>query len=252
MSEVKPKNKKTRKERTAVKDELAGLALKKNNTSSLGKANLSVAVYNQEGKETEKINLPAGIFGLKPKMSLIKQALEAQLANARVIHAKTKGRGEVRGGGKKPWRQKGTGRARHGSIRSPLWKGGGVTFGPTTEKIYAKKINKKMKRQALLMVLSGKARDNELVILDKIELPEVKTKQMDKILNNLTAVKSDLRKGVLIFLNEEQKDIMRAARNLPRIKTIAVDSLNIMDLLGKKYLIMTKGNIEEMSKIYKK
>jgi large subunit ribosomal protein L4 len=253
MPEVKPKIKKTRKERTAVKDELAGLALKKNNTSSSsGKVNLAVAVYNQEGKEAGKIDLPVGIFGLKPKMSLIKQALEAQLANARVIHAKTKGRGEVRGGGKKPWRQKGTGRARHGSIRSPLWKGGGVTFGPTTEKIYAKKINKKMKRQALLMILSGKARDNELVILDKIELPEVKTKEMDKILNNLTAVKSDLRKGALMFLNKEQKDIMRAVHNLPRIETIAAESLNIMDLLSKKYLIMTKGNIKEMEKIYKK
>src|SRR3990167_849107 len=129
-------------------------------------------LYNQKGEKVSSIELPKEVFEVPFNKDTVHQAFVTQLANSRVIHASTKTRSEVRGGGKKPWKQKHTGRARHGSIRSPLWVGGGVTFGPSVARNYEKKINKKMKRKALCMVLSAKARDHELIFLDELSLPE--------------------------------------------------------------------------------
>jgi large subunit ribosomal protein L4 len=207
---------------------------------------LQCSVYDQEGREVEKIQLPVEIFGVKRSKSLIHQAAVAQMANARQVLAHAKDRSEVRGGGKKPWRQKGTGRARHGSIRSPLWRGGGVTFGPTKERNFSKKINKKMRRKALLAVLSGKVRDNELIILDKLQISSPKTKEMIKIIGGLTKIKDDIRKGALIVLTEKDNNIIRAAKNISKFETISIGSLNVVDLLKKKYLIMTKKGIDEL------
>lgn len=211
---------------------------------------LLLPVYNLEGKETGRAQLPAEIFGLKVNGQLVAQAVQAQLANSRQKLAHTKDRGEVRGGGKKPWRQKGTGRARHGSIRSPLWVGGGVTFGPRKEKIFAKKINKQMKKQALLMVLSGKARDNEVILLDDLKISQPKTKEIAKIFDNLKKVNKDLGKGALVITPKNDEALVRASRNVVRLDTIGTSSLNVIDLLSKKFLIMPQESIETIKKTY--
>jgi large subunit ribosomal protein L4 len=211
---------------------------------------LSRSIYNQDGQEVGKIQLPAEIFGLKMNKDLVHQAVMAQMANSRQILAHTKDRSEVRGGGKKPWRQKGTGRARHGSIRSPLWRGGGITFGPTKERNFSKKINKKMKRRALLVALSGKAREGELIVLDDLRLSSPKTKEAAKIVSGLTKIKEDIKKGALIALVKKDENVIRAAKNIPKFDTIGMSSLNVVDVLKRKYLVMTRGEVEEINKIF--
>ncbi|MBU4031021.1 50S ribosomal protein L4 [Patescibacteria group bacterium] len=212
---------------------------------------LKEIVYNQEGEEVGKVNLPADVFGLEINQDLICQAVNAQRANARESIAHTKDRSEVSGGGKKPWRQKGTGRARHGSNRSPIWKGGGVTFGPTNERVFTQKINKKMKQKSLLMALSSKVKDEEIILLDKLDLTEAKTKKMAEILNKLkNGAKKDIDKGVLIVLPAVDQKIITASRNLPKIKTIQADSLNIYDILNYHYLLMPKKSIKVIQEFY--
>jgi len=214
---------------------------------------MNVKVYNQEGKEVGQADLPAEVFDVPMNKDLVHQAVVVQIASSRQVLAHTKDRSEARGGGAKPWRQKGTGRARHGSIRSPIWKGGGVTFGPTKERVFAKKINKKMKRKALLMVLSSKVRDKEMVLLDKLEIAEAKTKQMIEVINNLkTKLKKDLAKGALIVLSVSDQKIIRAIKNIPKIKTIRADSLNVVDVLSCRYLLMPQEAIEVIKKTYLK
>jgi large subunit ribosomal protein L4 len=210
---------------------------------------LKVKVYNLEGKEVEELKLDSAIFDVEINPALVHQVFESQRANARIKLAHTKTRSEVRGGGRKPWRQKGTGRARHGSIRSPIWKGGGVTFGPRTEREFGKKINKKMKRKALFMVLTDKVRENYLVILEKLELAKIKTKEMVKFLHKLP-----IKKGSKILLGLAHKDeiIAKSVRNLPRVKSILTDSLNIIDILNHDYLILDKEGIKKIIKVYKK
>lgn len=209
-------------------------------------------VYNQKGEKTGTIDLPAGIFNVEINPDLIRQVLAAQMANSRQISAHTKGRGEVRGGGKKPWRQKGTGRARHGSIRSPIWKGGGVTFGPTKEKNYKLKINKKMKRQALFMALTSKKNDDELILVDDLRVDEPKTKLVASIFNNLkNGTKKNLDKGTLVVLAKKDENFIRAVKNIPYLKTAPADSLNVVDLLSFKYLLMPEEAVGVIKEIYK-
>ena len=205
-----------------------------------------IKVYNQEGKEVGQTQLPAEVFGLPMNNDLVHQAVVAQMANSRQVLAHAKDRSEVSGGGKKPWRQKGTVRARHGSIRSPIWRGGGVTFGPTNNRNFSKKINKKMKRKALLMSLSGKAKDNEIIVLDELKIDEPKTKLAAKILDDLAKIKKDVRKGALVLMAEKNENAIRAIRNIPKLETIGSKSLNIVDVLKYKYLIMTKDGIEKI------
>jgi large subunit ribosomal protein L4 len=215
-------------------------------------AGLELAVFNQEGKEVAKINLPANIFGLRFNPSLVKQAYEAQMSQARIPYAHAKDRSEVRGGGKKPWRQKGTGRSRHGSIRSPIWRGGGATFGPRKDTVFAKNINKKMRRSALLMVLSGKARDNEIVVLDDLKLEQPKTKLMANVVKKLNDVKNDLGKGALVVMADKNENIIRATRNIPKFMTIGAQNLNIVDLLNHRYVLMPKSAIEIIERTFAK
>ena len=214
---------------------------------------MEVNIYNQNAEIVGKSDLPDSIFGVKLNSDLMHQALTAQLANARKSVAHTKDRSEVRGGGKKPWKQKGTGRARHGSIRSPIWKGGGVTFGPRKEKIYKVKINKKQKRKALFMALSSKINDKEMALLDKFEIGEVKTKKMAGILDMFSkAVWGNSRlKKTLVVLPQSDRKILLSTRNIPTAKIISADSLNIYDLLAYKYLIMPKDAIGIIEKTYK-
>lgn len=208
---------------------------------------MKIAIYNQEGKEVGSVLLPKEIFEVKVNPDLVHQVVISQMANRRKVIAHSKGRAEVRGGGRKPWRQKGTGRARAGSRRSPLWKGGGVTFGPTKERVFKKKINKKMKRKALLMALSAKAKNNLLLILDKLSLTEVKTKLMAKILKKLP-----IKGSSLIILPELDKNIIRAAGNLAEVETIEAKNLNALDSLSFKYLIMPKESIKMIKETFLK
>jgi large subunit ribosomal protein L4 len=264
MPVVNNKKKTINKKEKAVKKD-AGLGLEKKGAKfslspSLNKeertpkkeTNLEFPVYDSQAKEISKIQLNPQIFGLKINPDLINQAVEAQMSQARIAYAHTKDRGEVRGGGKKPWRQKGTGRARHGSIRSPLWRGGGVTFGPRKEKVFAKNINKKMRRAALLVVLSGKVRDNEMVVLDELKLAQPKTKLMAGMIENFKTIKNDLAKGGLIVMAQKDENIIRASRNIPGFMTIGVSNLNIVDLLKHKYLIMPKEAIGVIEKNFLK
>ncbi len=210
-------------------------------------------IHNQKGQEVGKANLPSEIFELKINSDLIHQVVMAQMANARNVIAHTKDRSEVSGGGVKPWRQKGTGRARHGSIRSPLWRGGGITFGPTKERNFKKKINKKMRRKALFMALSSKVKDNQMVLLDKLELVEAKTSQMSEVLNDLKLIfGSDFYKGTLIVLSEADETIIRASRNIPKIKTIGARNLNTLDVLNYKHLILLNDSVSLIKETYSK
>ncbi len=215
------------------------------------KKQIIVQIYDQEGKKKAKIDLNPKIFGLEINPDLIHQAVVVQMANSRQVVAKTKDRGEVRGGGRKPWRQKGTGRARHGSIRSPIWRGGGVTFGPTTDRVFSRKINKKMKRKALAMVFSGKLRDNELIILDDLKIDKPKTKLMidflSKFFKNLGI--GNYRSALLV-LPKKEENVIRASRNIPKFNVIAANSLNVVDILKHKYLILLKDDLKIIEKIF--
>lgn len=214
---------------------------------------MQVNVYNQNAEVIGKSDLPDNVFGVKLNADLMHQAMTAQLANARKPVAHTKDRSEVRGGGKKPWKQKGTGRARHGSTRSPIWIGGGVTFGPRKEKIYKVKINKKQKRKALFMALSSKVNDKEMALLDKFEIKEIKTKKMAGILDMFSkSVWGNSRlKKTLVVIPKSDKNTLLSARNIPAAKVIPADSLNVYDVLAYKYLIMPKDAVGIIEKTYK-
>lgn len=209
---------------------------------------IKAKVYNQAGKEVGEKELNEAVFGVEMKPEVVHQVVVAQNANKRLVLAHTKDRSEVRGGGKKPWRQKGTGRARHGSIRSPIWRGGGVTFGPTKERNFKQKINKKAKRKALFMALSEKAAEGRLVVIDKIELPEIKTKQMAAILGSLPSK----GQSALLALEKNDANIVKSASNIPKAKIILADSLNAADVIGKKFFVVTEKGIEKIEKTYLK
>jgi large subunit ribosomal protein L4 len=209
---------------------------------------MKVDTYDQQGKTIGQTLLPKEIFGVEVNPSLVHQVVVSQIANRRQVSAHTKSRAEVRGGGRKPWRQKGTGRARHGSRRSPLWKGGGVTFGPTKERVFKKKINQKMKRKALLMVLSAKAKNNLLILLDSLKIEKSKTKLMAEILKKLPCQ----GQSSLIALPAIDKNIIRAANNLVQTETIQAKDLNALDLLNFKYLIIPKIAIKVIKETFLK
>jgi large subunit ribosomal protein L4 len=212
---------------------------------------MKVKLYNSKGDNIGQAELPAEVFGLKMNKDLVHQAATIQAANSRKVIAHTKDRSEVRGGGKKPWKQKGTGRARHGSIRSPLWRGGGITFGPTKERVFSQKISKKMKRKALLISLSSKVKDEELVLLDKLELTEAKTKKMAELFKNLKEkIGKDFSKGTLIVLAKSDQPIIRASRNIPKTKILNADNLNVLDVLSHKYLLMLQEAVKVIEKTY--
>ncbi|MBI4101586.1 MAG: 50S ribosomal protein L4 [Candidatus Nealsonbacteria bacterium] len=209
---------------------------------------MKIPVYNQTGEEVGQALLPKEIFDVSLNADLLHQVVVSQQSNRRQVLANTKGRGEVSGGGRKPWRQKGTGRARVGSIRSPLWRGGGIAFGPTKEIIFTKKINRKMRRLALLMALSAKAKNNLLVVLDGLKLENPKTKLMVEILKKLPCK----TRPALIALPELDRNVVRAARNIPGIQTAEARNLNPLDLLSVEYLVMPKESIKTIKENFLK
>ncbi len=201
--------------------------------------------YDQQGKKLTQTRLPSGVFGLEPNKDLLFQVIVSQMANLRQGTARAKDRGEVRGGGKKPWKQKGTGRARHGSIRSPLWIGGGVTFGPVKEKNFKKKINKEMRRKALFQVLSSKAKEGFLIILDKLVSEDGKTKTMAKKLLSLPCK----GKGLLVVPKYEKK-IVLAVRNIEGFSITEAKNLNALQAASFRYLILPKESIKVIENIF--
>jgi large subunit ribosomal protein L4 len=209
---------------------------------------MKVKVYNQKGEIVKEIELPKEIFGLEINPNFLHQVIVSQMANRRQGTAHTKTRAEVSGGGRKPWPQKGLGRARHGSIRSPIWKGGGVAHGPRKEKNYKKKIPKKMRRKALFMALSSKAKDNELILLENLKIEKGKTKEITKILENLK-IKG---KSVLFALPSLDKKIILAARNIPKVSTVQAKDLNAFDVLNAKYLLMPLNSVEVIKETFLK
>ncbi|MFA5075816.1 MAG: 50S ribosomal protein L4 [Patescibacteria group bacterium] len=207
---------------------------------------MKTAVYNLAGDKVEEIELNPVLFDIEPNIAVIHQVVIAQEKNARKVLAHTKGRSDVRGGGKKPWKQKGTGRARHGSSRSPIWKGGGITFGPTKERNFKVKINQKMKNKALRMILSDKAKSDNLVVVDKWELAEMKTKLLNQILNKLP-VKN--QKTCLALASTDPK-LVQVVHNLEKVYALGANSLNVVDLLKYKFLLISKAALQEIEKIY--
>lgn len=200
---------------------------------------MKISLYNKKGKTEDKINIPGKIFNLEINSDLVYQVVTCQQSNRRQNSAHSKDRSEKRGGGKKPWRQKGTGRARHGSIRSPIWRGGGVTFGPRNERNYKKKINKKERRKALFITLSGKADDDLLIVLDKIEVKKPKTKELS-FLDILPCG----GESVLIATDKVDENLLLAARNIPNLKIMEARNLNALDILSYKYLIVTEKSLD--------
>jgi len=206
---------------------------------------LKAKIYNQKGTEAGSIDLPEKIFGAKWNADLVHQVVESMRSNKRAGTADTKGRGEVSGGGKKPWKQKGTGRARHGSSRSPIWVGGGVTHGPLAEKNYKRKISKKMRVVALYSVLSKKFKDGEVVFIDSLATKEMKTKNAIEVMKNLskaTGIKdftSTTKKiRALLAMSGKDENIQKSFRNIPALELEMLANINPMQVLNRKYLVI--------------
>ncbi|MBC7254741.1 MAG: 50S ribosomal protein L4 [Chloroflexi bacterium] len=200
---------------------------------------MQVPVRNMAGDTVDQIELRDDIFAIEPNVAVMHQALVRQLANARLGTHSTKTRAEVSGGGRKPWRQKGTGRARQGSIRAPHWTGGGIALGPKPRS-YAQKMNRKMRRLALRSALSVKAAEDQIVVLDSLEMPEPRTKEVSALLERL-----DIRdESVLVLLPEPSDNFELSARNLPFIKTLRANCLSVRDLLRYDRIVMTRGAVE--------
>lgn len=209
---------------------------------------MKTKLYNQKGQEIGDINLPKEIFEVKLNSDLLHQVISSQMSNRRQGTVQTKDRGEVRGGGKKPWRQKGTGRARHGSRRSPIWIGGGVTFGPTIEKNYKRVIPSKIRKKALFMVLSEKAKDGFVLPIDKLNASKIKTKEIAKDFKGLFLDKGS---GMVVLPNMD-KNLILSIRNIKKTRAIQAKDLNALDLLNYKYVIMSKESIAVVKETFVK
>jgi len=208
----------------------------------------TVKLYNQDGKSVGELELDAALFAVKANPALVHEAVIAQQASSREVLAHTKDRSQVAGTGKKPWKQKGTGRARHGSRRSPIWVGGGVTFGPTSERNFAVKMNRAARRKALAMVLTDKVASDKFVAIDSLVLKEAKTKSIAGIMKKLPLGS----KKTLLVLEPSNRLTARAAKNLPRVHAIAATSLNIVDLMSHDSVVASKEAIEVLTKTYKR
>ena len=202
-----------------------------------------VSVYNMEGKEVGNMDLNDAVFGVEINEHLVHMAVVQQLANNRQGTQKAKTRSEVSGGGRKPWRQKGTGHARQGSTRSPQWTGGGVVFAPKPRD-YSFKMNKKEKRIALLSALSSKVADNKIVVLDAFNLDEVKTKKFAEVMSNLKVDKA------LVVIEGENKNVVLSGRNIPTVKVSATNEINTYDVLKYDTLVVTKAAVEKLQEVY--
>ena len=203
----------------------------------------NVSVYNIEGKEVGSIELNDAVFGVEVNEHLVHMAIVNQLANNRQGTQSAKTRSEVSGGGRKPWRQKGTGHARQGSTRSPQWTGGGVVFAPKPRD-YSFKMNKKEKRAALCSALSSKVAESQIIVLDEFKLDEIKTKKFVEVMNNLKASKA------LVVLEGENKNVVLSGRNIPTVKTAFVNTINVYDILKYNTVVATKAAVASIEEVY--
>ena len=202
-----------------------------------------VSVLNMEGKEVGTIELNDAVFGVEVNEHLVHMAVVQQLANNRQGTQKAKTRSEVRGGGRKPWRQKGTGHARQGSTRSPQWTGGGVVFAPTPRD-YSFKLNKKEKRAALKSALTSRVQENKLVVVDELKLDAIKTKDFAKVLSNLNVDKA------LVVLEGSNENVVRSAKNIPTVKTAYTNTINVYDILKYNTVVVTKEAVNQIQEVY--
>ena len=202
-----------------------------------------VAVYNMEGKEVGSMDLNDAVFGVEVNEHLVHMAVLQQLANNHQGTQKAKTRSEVRGGGRKPWRQKGTGHARQGSIRAPQWKGGGVVFAPVPRD-YSFKLNKKEKRAALKSVLTSRVQENKFIVVDELKMDEIKTKTFKGVLDNLNAEKA------LVVLNDMDANVIASAKNIPTVKTTQTNELNVFDVLKYNTVVVTKDAVATIEEVY--
>ncbi|ADI25181.1 50S ribosomal protein L4 [Geobacillus sp. G4] len=202
-----------------------------------------VALYNQNGQTVGEIELNDAVFGIEPNKHVLFEAVIMQRASMRQGTHKTKNRAEVSGGGRKPWRQKGTGRARQGSIRAPQWRGGGTVFGPVPRS-YSYKLPKKVRRLAIKSALSSKVLENDIVVLDQLSLEAPKTKEMVKILNNLS-----VDRKALIVTDELNENVYLSARNIPGVKVVAANGINVLDVLNHDKLVITKAAVEKVEEV---
>ena len=203
----------------------------------------NVAVYNMEGKEVGSLELNDAVFGVEVNEHLVHMAVLQQLANNRQGTQKAKTRSEVRGGGRKPWRQKGTGHARQGSTRAPQWTHGGVVFAPVPRD-YSFKMNKKEKRAALKSVLTSKVQENKFIVLDELKLAEVKTKEMKKVLDNLKV------NNALVIIGDDSENVALSARNIAGVQTASVNTINVFDMLKYNTIIATKSSVASIEEVY--
>ena len=204
----------------------------------------NVSVYKMEGKEVGKIDLSDAIFGVEVNEHLVHMAVLQQLADKRQGTQKAKTRSEVSGGGRKPWRQKGTGHARQGSIRAPQWKGGGVVFAPVPRD-YSFKMNKKEKRAALKSALTDKAQNNNLIVVDELKFDEIKTKKFAEVMNNLKATRK-----ALVVLADNDQNVVLSARNLAEANTTLTNTLNVYDIVNARTLVLTKDAVAKIEEVY--
>ena len=203
----------------------------------------NVSVYNMEGKEVGKIDLNDAIFGVEVNEHLVHMAVVQQLANNRQGTQKAKTRSEVSGGGRKPWRQKGTGHARQGSTRAPQWTGGGMVFAPTPRD-YSFKLNKKEKRAALKSALTSKVQDSKLVVVDELKFDEIKTKKFAEVMKNLNANKA------LVVLNENDEKVILSARNIPDVQTALTNTINVYDIMKAGTVVLTQDAVKKIEEVY--
>ncbi len=203
----------------------------------------NVAVYNMEGNEVGSLELNDAVFGVEINEHLVHMAVVQQLANNRQGTQKAKTRSEVRGGGKKPWRQKGTGHARQGSIRAPQWKGGGVVFAPKPRD-YSFKLNKKEKRAALKSALTSRVNESKFIVVDDLKLDGIKTKRFQEVLNNLKVNKA------LVILNDNDESVMMSARNIPAVKTALTNTINVYDIMKYDTVVVTKDAVATIEEVY--
>ena len=203
----------------------------------------NVAVYNMEGNEVGSLELSDAVFGVEVNEHLVHMAVVQQLANKRQGTQKAKTRSEVRGGGRKPWRQKGTGHARQGSIRAPQWKGGGVVFAPVPRD-YSFKLNKKEKRAALKSALTSRVNNNKFIVVDELKLDEIKTRKFKEILTNLKVNKA------LVILNDNDQNVVMSARNLPAVKTALTNTINVYDILKYDTVVVTRDAVATIEEVY--
>lgn len=203
----------------------------------------NVSVYNMEGKEVGTIELNDAVFGVEVNEHLVHMAVVAQLANKRQGTQKAKTRSEVSGGGRKPWRQKGTGHARQGSTRSPQWKGGGVVFAPTPRD-YTIRLNKKEKRAALRSALTSRVQDNKFIVVDELKFDEIKTKKFQNVMDNLKVSKA------LVVLADNDQNTVLSARNIAGVKTSQVGSINVYDILKYNTVVATKAAVASIEEVY--